>query len=98
MSKKLFALMLSILLALSYFSCLAETVSHFEPQHSEASVAMRSYLEEDPELMSLMEKSIALAHEINPDPNTNPVNMMGEAYAELNAQPATVTEAAVIDG
>ena len=59
MSKKLFALMLSLLLSLSCISCLAEAAPQLEPQHSEVALAMQSYLEEDPELMTLMEKSIA---------------------------------------
>ena len=80
MSKKLFALMLSLLLSLSCISCLAEAAPQLEPQHSEVALAMQSYLEEDPELMTLMEKSIAQAHEINPDPNTNPVDNIDELY------------------
>ena len=80
MTKKLFALMMSMLLALSCLNCLAEAAPQLEPQHSEAALAMQSYLEADPELMHMMEKSIAQAHEINPDPSTNPVDNIDELY------------------
>ena len=80
MTKKLFALTLSMLLALSCISCLAEAAPQLEPQHSKAALAMQTYLEEDPELMTLMEKTIEKAHDINPDPNTNPVVISDEFY------------------
>lgn len=51
---------------------------------SESSLAMEKYLEADPELMALMEKSIAAAAEINPDPNTNPVKSVEELYDLLD--------------
>ena len=41
-------------------------------------------LESDPELMALMEESIRIAHEINPDPNTNPVGTVEEFYDFLD--------------
>ena len=47
---------------------------------SEASLAMRGYLEADPELMALMEQSLAKAAAVNPDPNTNPVRTVEEFY------------------
>ncbi len=40
---------------------------------------MMNYLESDPELMALMEQSIAAA-KINPDPATNPVRSVEELY------------------
>ena len=51
---------------------------------SESSLAMQNYLESDPALMALMEKSIAKAHEVNPDPETNPVDNVEELYDFLN--------------
>ena len=42
------------------------------------------YLESDPELMALMEESIRLAHEINPDPDTNPVDTVESFYDFLD--------------
>ncbi|MBO4374173.1 MAG: phosphatidylserine decarboxylase [Lachnospiraceae bacterium] len=47
---------------------------------SEASLALKKYLDDDPELMALMEKSIQKAHEINPDPDTAPVTNVEELY------------------
>ncbi len=47
---------------------------------SKASQELRAYLEADPELMALMEKSLSLAAEVNPDPNTNPVRTVEEFY------------------
>ncbi len=41
---------------------------------------METYLEADPELKALMEKSIALSHEINPDPQTNPIGSVDDLY------------------
>ena len=38
-----------------------------ETEHSEAALAIKQALDDDPELMTLMEKSIAKAHEINPE-------------------------------
>lgn len=51
---------------------------------SEASLAMEQYLTSDPELMAMMEKSIRLAHEINPDPETNPIDNVAELYDFLD--------------
>ncbi|MBQ9010194.1 MAG: phosphatidylserine decarboxylase [Clostridia bacterium] len=80
MIKKLFALMFSLLLVLGSISGLAEAALQLESQHSEAALSMMEYLEADPELMSYMEKSLAKAHEINPDPNTNPVDSVDALY------------------
>ena len=63
MTKKLFALTLSMLLALSCISCLAEAAPQLEPQHSKAALAMQTYLEEDPELsMSSTTSSTGWSH------------------------------------
>ncbi|MBP5555028.1 MAG: phosphatidylserine decarboxylase, partial [Lachnospiraceae bacterium] len=51
-----------------------------ETEHSEAALAIKQALDDDPELMTLMEKSIAKAHENNPDPDTNPVTNVEELY------------------
>ena len=58
--------------------------SAFDLPRSESSLAMEKYLEADPELMALMEKSIAAAAEINPDPNTNPVKSVEDLYDLLD--------------
>ena len=76
----IFPLLLSILLAQSCMNCFAEAVPKSERKHSEAALSMMDCLEEDPELLALMEKSIALAHEVNPDPDTNPVENVDELY------------------
>ena len=51
---------------------------------SQASLAIEEILEADPELMELMEKSIAAAAEINPDPTTNPVQSLEKLYDFLD--------------
>jgi len=51
-----------------------------EESHSEATLALKQMLDEDPKLMDLMKKSITIAHEINPDPDTNPVSNVEEFY------------------
>ncbi len=52
---------------------------------SEAAKAMKGYLEKDPALMALMQKSIAAAAKINPDINTNPVRSVAELYEFIDA-------------
>ena len=51
-----------------------------EASHSQATLALKQVLEDDPALMSMMAKSIAKAHEINPDPDTGPVTNVEELY------------------
>ena len=45
----------------------AEAAPQIQFPRSKASLALQAYLEADPALMALMEKSIEKAHEINPD-------------------------------
>ena len=81
-----------LIVLLSFFGC--GYLIYEEAQHpatvvetirtSEASKSLRTMLESDPELMSLMEKSIASAAEINPDRNTNPVQSVEELYPFLD--------------
>ena len=47
---------------------------------SQASLVLQELLEADPELMALMEKSIAAAAEINPDRETNPIRSVEDFY------------------
>lgn len=49
-------------------------------ERSNASLELKKYLDSDAELMSMMVKSINLAHEINPDKNTNPITNVEELY------------------
>ena len=49
-------------------------------ERSKATLELKKYLDGDATLMSMMEKSIKLAHEINPDKNTNPVSSVEELY------------------
>ena len=58
----------------------AEAAPELDLPRSEAALSMMHYLESDPELMELMEQSIAAAAEINPDPSTNPVRSVEELY------------------
>ncbi|MBR3334778.1 MAG: phosphatidylserine decarboxylase [Clostridia bacterium] len=62
----------------------AEPVPVPELPRSEATLAMMEYLEADPELMALMEKSIASAAQVNPDSNTNPVRSVDVLYDFLD--------------
>ena len=47
---------------------------------SQVSLDLQNMLEADPELMAMMEKSIAAAAEINPDRETNPVQSVQDFY------------------
>ena len=58
----------------------AEPATEVNLPRSEAALSMMQSLESDPELMAMMEKSIAMAAEINPDPATNPVQSVEELY------------------
>lgn len=76
MMKKLASLLMSLAL-LSACVCGAAAEAAPQPENfadSAARLSLEGYLESDPELTALMEKSLALAHEINLDPVTNPVD------------------------
>lgn len=80
--RELIALFSALLLAVSVAGshALAEAAPQLGINHSRARLSLQGYLEGDPELMALMEKSIGRAHEINPDPNTNPVDSVEKLY------------------
>ncbi len=81
MMKKQFAcLFLGILLVFFAAVSVAEPAPELDLPQSEAALSMMNCLESDPELMALMEKSIAAAAEINPDPETNPVRSVEDLY------------------
>ena len=84
MMKKTVAFLLALLLALTLLAAHAEPAPALELPRSEAALAMMEYLEADPSLMALMEKSIASAARINPDLNTNPVRSVDELYDFLD--------------
>ena len=84
MMRRTLASLIAILLALSAIASLAESAPNLDLDHSEASLAMMEYLEEDPELKALMEKSIASAAKVNPDLNTNPVRSVDDLYDFLD--------------
>lgn len=84
MMKKSIAFLLTFLLVFSTLIAQAEPAPALEFAHSEASLAMREYLEADPELMTLMEESIASAAQVNPDLNTNPVRSVDDLYVFLD--------------
>ena len=86
LGRKMIALFFAFLLAVSATACpaLAEAAPQLELEHSKARLAMQEYLESDSELKALMEKSIARAREINPDPNTNPVNSVDDLYEHID--------------
>ena len=76
MMKKLASLLMSLALL---SACVCGVAAEAAPQpvdfaDSAARLSLEGYLEADPELTALMEKSLALAHEINPDPVTNPID------------------------
>lgn len=79
-SSAIISLLIAILLAFSVFSAQAEPAPVIELPRSEAARDMMAYLEDDPELMAMMEKSIASAAAANPDPDTNPVRSVEELY------------------
>ena len=80
MKRRIISLLFVLALAMSALACLAEAAPVPDLPRSQAALSMMAYLEADPELMALMEKTIAKAHEINPDPNTNPVDNVDELY------------------
>ena len=80
MKKQLACLFLGILLLFFMATGYAEPAGEPDFSRSEATLSMMEYLESDSELMALMEKSIAAAAEINPDPDTNPVQSVEELY------------------
>ena len=84
MTKKITAFLFILFLAFTMLAAQAEPVPVPELPRSEATLAMMEYLEADPELMALMEKSIASAVQVNPDPNTNPVRSVDELYDFLD--------------
>ena len=84
MMKKITAFLLIAFLAFAAPGVQAETAPAPELPRSEASLAMEEYLEADPELMALMEKSIASAAQVNPDLNSNPVRSVDELYDFLD--------------
>lgn len=58
----------------------APEITETVKERSEASKALKGYLDADPELLALMEKSIQTAAGINPDLDTNPVRSVEELY------------------
>ncbi len=89
MMKKITAFLLTAFLLIAFLAFAApgvqaEPAAAPELPRSEASLAMEEYLEADPELMALMEKSIASAAQVNPDQNTNPVRSVDELYDFLD--------------
>ena len=82
MKRKLCTLLFAFVLLLCSLN--AQAASHPNPPRSQAAISMMECLEKDPELKALMEKSIAKAQKINPDPNTNPVHNIDELYTFLD--------------
>ena len=82
MKKKLFGLVLTFVVVCGIFGKPVKNSQKLP--RSEASLSMEQYLTSDPELMAMMEKSIRLAHEINPDPETNPIDNVAELYDFLD--------------
>ena len=80
MGRKIISLLMALMLTFSSILCLAEPAPDLELPRSRAALSMMEYLESDPELMALMEKSIEKSHEVNPDPDTNPVDDVDELY------------------
>ena len=78
--KKFTALLITLLLLQACIcgSAMAEAAAQPELQASDARLAMEAYLDADPDLNAMLEKSIALAREINPDPGTNPIGSVEE--------------------
>ena len=84
MKNKALCLLLGIFLLLFSAVSVAEPAPEIVLPRSEAALSMMNMLESDPGLMALMEKSIAAAAKINPDPDTNPVSDLESYYAFLD--------------
>lgn len=80
MKSRVLSLFLAVCLMLFAAAGFAEPVPEVDLPRAEATLSMMNYLESDPELMAMMEKSIAAAAEINPDRATNPVQSVEELY------------------
>lgn len=80
MKSRIASLFLAVCLMLFAAAGFAEPVPEVDLPRAEATLSMMNYLESDPELMAMMEKSIAAAAEINPDRATNPVQSVEELY------------------
>ena len=80
MKSRIASLFLVVCLLVFAAAGFAEPVPEVELPRAEATLSMMNYLESDPELMAMMEKSIAAAAEINPDRATNPVQSVEELY------------------
>ena len=80
MKSRVLSLFLVVCLLVFAAAGFAEPVPEVELPRAEATLSMMNYLESDPELMAMMEKSIAAAAEINPDRATNPVQSVEELY------------------
>lgn len=52
--------------------------------HKEVTLELKGYLDADPELMAMMEKSIEKARAINPDHDTNPIQSVEDLYAFID--------------
>ena len=80
MKSRILSLFLAVCLMLFAAAGFAEPIPEVDLPRAEATLSMMNYLESDPELMAMMEKSIAAAAEINPDRATNPVQSVEELY------------------
>ena len=80
MKSRIASLFLVVCLLVFAAAGFAEPVPEVDLPRAEATLSMMNYLESDPELMAMMEKSIAAAAEINPDRATNPVQSVEELY------------------
>lgn len=81
--KKLVTLMLALCMACMAASGLAEAAVT-STAHEGITNDFIAMIEADPELYALVEKSIAQAAVINPDPETNPVRTMEEYFSFLD--------------
>ncbi len=71
------------------FTCLATLILFLfackqpapEPEYGEATRQLIAMVESDAELKAMLEKSIAMARQANPDPNTNPAQTLKDYYA-----------------
>ncbi len=65
-------------------SAASQTVQQQTPAHAAMTEELKALLDADPELMALMEKSLAAAAAINPDPDTNPAQSIDQLYDFLD--------------
>ena len=94
MKKRVMSILVAAVLVITLFAGMVKTranagreavkeeigESEEQTERSAASKELKKYLDEDPELLAMLEKSIQKAAEINPDMDSNPVRSVDDFY------------------